>query len=148
MRLRFNILRYHYVLSKHSVLRLPEDIQTAACNENIRLDDVVYGGWSDGSWYVVPMSYSLRLNAYTLAPATQVLVSIQYSAFKLDLSDTLRFPSLVFGRKRILQKNTLPRTIRHSPIALGKTRPLHPHSQLPRVLVMSLVNRQLRAFHQ
>lgn len=148
MRLRFNILRYHYVSSKHSVPRLPEDIQTAACNENIRLDDVVYGGWADGSWHVVPISDSMRLNTHTLAFATQVLVGLQYSAFKLDLFDTLRFLSLVFGRKRIPQRYTLPRTIRHSPIALGKTRPLHPHSQLPRVLVMSLVNRQLRAFHQ
>ncbi|KAJ8496959.1 hypothetical protein ONZ51_g799 [Trametes cubensis] len=32
---------------------LPADIQQAVCNENIRLDDYLYGGWSDGSWFYV-----------------------------------------------------------------------------------------------
>ncbi|KAH9846418.1 hypothetical protein C2E23DRAFT_579536 [Lenzites betulinus] len=32
---------------------LPSDIQKAVCNQNIRLDNFVYGGWSDGSWFYV-----------------------------------------------------------------------------------------------
>ncbi|KAI0655617.1 hypothetical protein C8Q70DRAFT_424053 [Cubamyces menziesii] len=32
---------------------LPSDIQSAVCNEGIRLDDYLYGGWSDGSWFYV-----------------------------------------------------------------------------------------------
>ncbi|KAJ8474940.1 hypothetical protein ONZ51_g6898 [Trametes cubensis] len=30
---------------------LPSDIQSAVCNEGIRLDDYLYGGWADGSWF-------------------------------------------------------------------------------------------------
>ncbi|EJF61027.1 P-loop containing nucleoside triphosphate hydrolase protein [Dichomitus squalens LYAD-421 SS1] len=29
---------------------LPDDIQSAVCNLNIRLDNYLYGGWDDGSW--------------------------------------------------------------------------------------------------
>ncbi|RPD56169.1 hypothetical protein L226DRAFT_91823 [Lentinus tigrinus ALCF2SS1-7] len=32
---------------------LPTDVQKAACNENIRLDDFLYGGWDDGSWFYI-----------------------------------------------------------------------------------------------
>ena len=32
---------------------LPSDIQAAVCNEGIRLDDYLYGGWDDGSWLVL-----------------------------------------------------------------------------------------------
>ncbi|KAH9926292.1 uncharacterized protein BXZ73DRAFT_102974 [Epithele typhae] len=30
---------------------LPADIQQAVCNTNIRLDDYLYGGWDDGTWF-------------------------------------------------------------------------------------------------
>ncbi|KAI1783624.1 hypothetical protein LXA43DRAFT_855247, partial [Ganoderma leucocontextum] len=29
--------------------RLPSDIQSAVCNENIRIDNFLYGGWDDGT---------------------------------------------------------------------------------------------------
>ncbi|KAI0743460.1 hypothetical protein C8Q80DRAFT_1181274 [Daedaleopsis nitida] len=32
---------------------LPDDIQQAVCNKNIRLDNFLYGGWDDGSWFYV-----------------------------------------------------------------------------------------------
>ncbi|RDX46521.1 hypothetical protein OH76DRAFT_1485416 [Lentinus brumalis] len=32
---------------------LPADVQRATCNENIRLDDFLYGGWDDGSWFYI-----------------------------------------------------------------------------------------------
>ncbi len=31
---------------------LPRDIQQAVCNKDIRLDNYLYNGWDDGSWYV------------------------------------------------------------------------------------------------
>jgi hypothetical protein len=32
--------------------KLPTDIQTAVCNEKIKIDDDIYtNGWSDGSWF-------------------------------------------------------------------------------------------------
>ncbi|KAI0770411.1 hypothetical protein C8Q74DRAFT_1218752 [Fomes fomentarius] len=32
---------------------LPQDIQQAVCNKDIRLDNYLYGGWDDGSWFYV-----------------------------------------------------------------------------------------------
>ncbi|KAL1950243.1 hypothetical protein VTO73DRAFT_5367 [Trametes versicolor] len=32
---------------------LPADIQQAVCNLNIKLDNYLYGGWADGSWFYV-----------------------------------------------------------------------------------------------
>ncbi|KAI0823192.1 hypothetical protein BC628DRAFT_1385090 [Trametes gibbosa] len=32
---------------------LRPDIQQAVCNKNIKLDDYLYGGWDDGSWFYV-----------------------------------------------------------------------------------------------
>ncbi|KAI0643022.1 hypothetical protein C8Q79DRAFT_202122 [Trametes meyenii] len=32
---------------------LPRDIQTAVCNKGIKLDNYLYGGWDDGSWFYV-----------------------------------------------------------------------------------------------
>ncbi|KAH9846419.1 hypothetical protein C2E23DRAFT_578839 [Lenzites betulinus] len=32
---------------------LPADIQQAVCNVNVRLDNYLYGGWDDGSWFYV-----------------------------------------------------------------------------------------------
>ncbi|KAI0780116.1 hypothetical protein C8Q74DRAFT_1217424 [Fomes fomentarius] len=32
---------------------LPADIQQAVCNKDIRLDNFLYGGWDDGSWFYV-----------------------------------------------------------------------------------------------
>ncbi|RDX49096.1 hypothetical protein OH76DRAFT_556039 [Lentinus brumalis] len=33
--------------------RLLADIQSAVCNENIRLDNFLYGGWDTGDWYYI-----------------------------------------------------------------------------------------------
>ncbi|KAI0683050.1 hypothetical protein C8Q76DRAFT_772517 [Earliella scabrosa] len=39
--------------SDSTPLRLPDDIQRAVCNKDIRLDNFVYGGWDDGAWFYV-----------------------------------------------------------------------------------------------
>ncbi|KAJ6481052.1 hypothetical protein C8R45DRAFT_1100609 [Mycena sanguinolenta] len=41
--------------------KLPSDIQTAVCNEKLKIDDDIYtNGWSDGSWFYHPSSSSAQ----------------------------------------------------------------------------------------
>ncbi|TBU46228.1 hypothetical protein BD309DRAFT_954473 [Dichomitus squalens] len=39
--------------NQRTLTGLPADIQAAVCNQGIRLDDFLYGGWDDGSWFYV-----------------------------------------------------------------------------------------------
>ena len=54
---------------RRSHARLPQDVQHAVCNLNIRLDNFLYSHWDDGSWYVVSLpgyasSLTLGLRRY------------------------------------------------------------------------------------
>ncbi|KAI0655252.1 hypothetical protein C8Q70DRAFT_435731 [Cubamyces menziesii] len=52
---------------------LPSDIQAAVCDEGIRLDDFLYGGWADGSWRVV-----LYIVAFTAKHAITIFLARFY----------------------------------------------------------------------
>ncbi|KAH9924616.1 uncharacterized protein BXZ73DRAFT_79178 [Epithele typhae] len=52
-------------------------IQTAVCNLDIRLDDFVYGGWDDGSWfYVFTKETQARITRFVVCP--HVIVDNDY----------------------------------------------------------------------
>ncbi|KAI0823189.1 hypothetical protein BC628DRAFT_592410 [Trametes gibbosa] len=59
---------------------LPTDIQSAVCNRNIRLDNFVYGGWADGSWYAYIFCCMSLLYLSLILLISQVLVSLVCNA--------------------------------------------------------------------
>ncbi|KAJ7792488.1 hypothetical protein B0H13DRAFT_2172509 [Mycena leptocephala] len=60
--------------------KLPTDIQTAVCNEKIKIDDDIYtNGWSDGSWFYIFTRNTITKdnivannNSFTHCPSTTV----------------------------------------------------------------------------
>ncbi|KAI1789396.1 hypothetical protein LXA43DRAFT_1062907 [Ganoderma leucocontextum] len=44
---------YKYGCGAGTNRSLPSDIQAAVCNQGIRLDNFLYGGWDNGAWYYV-----------------------------------------------------------------------------------------------
>lgn len=107
------------------------EIQTAACNQNIRIDDFLYGGWADGSWYVVCVLI-VCFGVWLKSVPLQVLVSGKLARYVPVAEASLP----VSGRKRTRPSNTpyittkpLPKEAALRPIE--RRRPLLPSKRRP-----------------